>query len=184
MAFYFWKTNLLHKYFKKIKENRRNLKMAVALEVTSRKIVFRVIKAYAYRGQRTIELIERFKYVQDKKKIFKYFASWKQFCRRSACSYERLKAYQTQKSQYLLKYCYDILKLGFKKRMLKNIMAERVFKGKIFRALRDVTDEGKEFRDKEYCLNEYLYFKKSSFFVNRFISFYDDIVEFQRFAVK
>ena len=66
--------------------------------------------------------------------------NWKHFCRRSACSYERLKAYKTQKSQYLMKYCYDILKLGFKKRMLKNIVAERLFKEKIFRALKDVAE--------------------------------------------
>ena len=52
-----------------------------------------------------------------------------------------------RREQDLAKTCFSILKLGYKRGLIKMLKAERyhavVTKNRIFNALRDVTDEGR-----------------------------------------
>lgn len=52
-----------------------------------------------------------------------------------------------RKEQELAKTCFSILKLGYKRGLIKMLKAEKynaaVTKNRIFNALRDVTDEGR-----------------------------------------
>ena len=52
-ADFFWKTNLLHKYFKFMKENRRNLIMERILSNVEMKLSFRTIRIFSFQGKKT-----------------------------------------------------------------------------------------------------------------------------------
>ena len=47
-----------------------------------------------------------------------------------------------------------------------------------------MTEEGQEFRSKEFTLQQYLLFRRSREFMHKFCEFYDGVLEYQRTSVK
>ena len=60
-AYFFWKTNLLHRYFKRMRENRRNGVMGRILDDISMKLAFRTVKIFCWEGKRIYEVLERWR---------------------------------------------------------------------------------------------------------------------------
>lgn len=102
-----------------IKENKRDTKMARVLDEITIKLAFKTLKKYSYQGKKTLEALERFRTYRESKTMFKYFSVWKQLHRSSCKHYEKLKAYKLFKNQEIKGHIFSILKLGFKKMLIK-----------------------------------------------------------------
>lgn len=117
--------------------------MSQVLETISMKLIFRTIKIHSWKGKKTGEMLERWKDYMSRKLLFKYFANWKHHYYKIHNYHKKLKIYQISKQQERLSNCFSILKLGYKRGMIKQLKAERhynsVLKLKIFESIVEVT---------------------------------------------
>lgn len=87
-----------------------------------------------------------------------------------------------------MEYYFSILKLEYKKRLIKMMKASRHYssklKSKAFGYIKILAEDGRQLKEKEYSLHEYLLFKRSISFMGKFGQYYNSFVEYQRFTVR
>lgn len=120
--------------------------------------------------------------------MFKYFVLWKQQHRSSNKHYEKLNSYKLFKNQQLKGHIFSILKLGFKKMLVKEVRAVKHFtlvtKDKIFQYLKLLALEGSEFRYKEDSLRQYLRYSRGNEIIDNLFIFYQEYRQYQLLVVK
>ena len=102
VSFYFWKTNLLHRYFASMVENRRICKMVRLLEKLTLKVTFRWLRREIEGAKRGNEVVSRYREAKKGQLLFKAFNNWKNYVRNLDQNYDKLRYFKAFKQKELI----------------------------------------------------------------------------------
>lgn len=107
----FHKTNLLCCYFSKLKDHRRNQRMARAISETALRLCFRRLVSFAHMEKKHLQLAARHVEKSRKRLMFKCFQAWRQDFLSENCYSARFRQYVKAKERETLQHCFSILKV-------------------------------------------------------------------------
>jgi hypothetical protein len=187
-AFYFWKTNTLHRYFHRLVDHGRAAKMARLLSKATLQLAFRALQQHSWAGRRSLEALARWQRHRACKTMFRCFSQWKQQVRGGNSHYQQVQGRLLLKQRALLSHCFSILQLEYKWGLVKALKAQRQHQRTLldrsFGVLRAIFEQGRKLREKEDSLRLYLRYRRGTQFMRRLFQFYQQYTDYQRLAVK